>query len=152
MRLARPGAVRAVDRTGARDNVSGMLERVVRIMLAIATAIVISAQVEAAAQHCARLAHETVEPVKAKTSSCHDTVAAAMEARQAGAADKGAHHQAPHKQSAPDRCECIAVLSACPSVVTPAGSSRIEPYAWAEPGAEGFATTEPAPALRPPRA
>ena len=129
-----------------------MLERVVRIMLAVATAIVLSAQVEAAAQHCARLAHATVEPVKAKTPSCHDTLAADTETRDAGAADMGAHHQAPHKQSAPDRCECIAVLSACPSVVTPAGSSRIEPYAWAEPGAEAFATTEPAPALRPPRA
>ncbi len=131
-----------VDRTGPGDNVSGMLERFIRIMLAIATAVVLTAQVEAAAQHCARLAHASPAQVEAETPSCHDMQKA----------DAGSHDAAPSEQAAPERCECIAVLSECSPVVTAAGSRRIEPYAWMAPEAEAFASTEPTPALRPPRA
>ncbi len=119
-----------------------MFGRFIRIMLAIATAFVLTAQVEAAAQHCARLAHATVEPVKADTPPCHTMQKA----------DTATDHPAPHKQPAQERCECIAVLSECSPVVTAGGSSRMEPYAWMEAGAETFASTDPSPALRPPRA
>lgn len=126
-----------------------MLGRFIRIMLAIATAFVFTAQVEAATQHCARLAHaaeaavQPAKPVKMETPSCHETGAAG---------DAAAHHPAPHKQPAQDRCECIAVLSECAPVMTAAGSSLIAPYAWDDPEPEAFASTEPAPALRPPQA
>jgi hypothetical protein len=119
-----------------------MLGRFIRIMLAIATAFVFTAQVEAATQHCARLAHAAVAQTKAETPSCHD--------RQT--ADAGTHRPAPHKKTAQDRCECIAVLSECSPVIMAAGSSRIEPYSWTKPAAETVASTEPAPDLRPPRA
>lgn len=123
-----------------------MLGRFIRIMLAIATAFVFTAQVEAGAQHCARLAHAAEaagQPVKVETPSCHE---------MGMAAKPTSHHPAPHKQPAQDRCECIAVLTECAPVVTAAGSALIEPYAWAKPVTEAFASTEPAPALRPPQA
>lgn len=123
-----------------------MLGRFIRIMLAIATAFVFTAQVEAATQHCARLAHAAeaaVEPVNAETHSCHEMGSTAKAAT---------HRSAPHKQPAQDRCECIAVLTECAPVMTAAGSSRIAPYAWDDPETEAFASTEPAPALRPPQA
>ena len=123
-----------------------MLGRFIRIMLAIATAVVFTAQVEAATQHCARLVHAAeapAGPVKAETPSCHEMTTTAKAAVE---------HPAPQKSPMQDRCECIAVLTECAPALTAAGSALIEPYAWAQLAAETFASREPAPALRPPQA
>jgi hypothetical protein len=113
-------------------------------MLAFAMALVFTAQVEAATQHCARLANAAeAVATKADTPSCHST-------EDGDAASTQISH--PTKQPTQERCECIAVLSACAPVVLPSGSSRIEPYIWAVAHAMSFVSTEPAPALRPPRA
>ena len=62
-------------------------------------------------------------------------------------------HGAPmHGAKSPDRCECIAVLTCYVAIAEATASSHIEPYAWALPEAVTFASVEPSPGLRPPRA
>jgi hypothetical protein len=126
------------------DNVCAMLGKLTRIVLAFATALIFTGQVEAATKHCVRLAHaaeaSAVQP-KINAPPCHDT----QQTRTSEPSQSSKND--PHE----DRCECIAVLCECTPVITPAGSSLIEPYAWAAPQAETFASNEPAPALRPPR-
>lgn len=115
------------------------------MLLALATAFVFTGQMEAAASHCARLAslnEAAVEPVKAETSSCHGHETATV------VKTKPPAHHSPLK----DRCECVAVLMACASVAAADASTNIEPYAWARPEAVTFASIEPSPDWRPPRA
>ncbi len=121
-----------------------MLNRLSRILLALVTAFVFTGQMEAAAAHCARLvaANEAATaPVQTETPPCHGDQATTAPA-----------HHAPAHKPAKDRCECVAVLTACEGVATATASSRIEPYAWARPEAATFASNEPLPDLRPPRA
>lgn len=47
-----------IDRRGGRHEVAAMPSRLTRILLALVTAFVFTGQMEAAAEHCARLAHE----------------------------------------------------------------------------------------------
>jgi hypothetical protein len=128
-----------------------MSQRLIRVFLALAVAFVFTGRMEAAAQHCAQLivASEAAEPV----------VVASEEAAPCHGMDKGmdevqpakTHHPAPHTPL-PGKCECVAVLKACTPVIEATASSRIEPYAWVRPATVVFASVEPAPALRPPRA
>ncbi|HPI48294.1 MAG TPA: hypothetical protein PLH23_08510 [Hyphomonadaceae bacterium] len=138
-----------------------MLSKLTRILLAICTAFVFTGQMEAAAQHCARLAllaehgaavhesavHATVEQhhaVKAETPSCHDSAAAAEA--------KAAHYPTHNTNQPADHCECIAALKMCASLPAATASHRIAPYAWLTTGATPFVSTEPTPDWRPPRA
>jgi hypothetical protein len=94
-----------------------MLSKLTRILLAICTAFVFTGQMEAAAEHCARLAlaaehqaaeHEAAQhAVKAETPPCHDGKPAAE--------TKTAHHPT-HSQQSADHCECIAALKMCASL------------------------------------
>jgi hypothetical protein len=124
-----------------------MLNRLARVFLALATALVFTGQVEAAASHCARLAavtEATAVLVKADLPSCHENAADAEPASKT---------ESPAPLSpAKDRCECVAVLMTCASVAMAGASAHIEPYAWMRPEAVAFASVEPAPDLRPPRA
>jgi hypothetical protein len=116
----------------------------IRVFLALAVAFVFTGRMEAAAQHCARLAHAEqahFQVVKAEAAPCHGAHMAA---------EKPAPQPAYHGQSK-DRCECIAILKACAEPVEAAASTHIEPYVWDRPEAISFASVEPAPDLRPPR-
>ncbi len=122
-----------------------MLTAFSRIMLALAMAFVFTGQLEAAAAHCAKLAKdEFVEPIAASEPDCHGMADAAP-----------AHHPAPQQTPyapAPDHCECIAALKVYAAPASLPGSARIAPYDWLPPEAASFASIDPAPGLRPPRA
>jgi hypothetical protein len=127
-----------------------MLSKLTRILLAICTAFVFTGQMEAAAEHCARLAlaaeHAVVEQhhaVKTETPSCHDS--------QPAAAAKTPHHST-HTKAPADHSECIAALKMCADIQAAFASHTIEPYAWLTAASPAFASTDPAPGLRPPRA
>lgn len=122
-----------------------MLAKLTRILLAFCTAFVFTGQMEAAAEHCARLAlaaeHATHEaPPAAETPDCHDSKPSAP-----------AHHST-HTKAPTDHCECIAALKMCAVIPFAAASHAITPYAWLDAPAHAFASTDPAPGLRPPRA
>lgn len=130
-----------------------MLSKLTRILLAICTAFVFTGQMEAAAQHCARLAlaaeHQAAEheaarhAVKADTPPCHDSKLAAE--------TKIAHHST-HSQQPADHCECIAALKICAAIPASSASQLIAPYAWTVAAAVPFHSTKPTPDWRPPRA
>jgi hypothetical protein len=133
-----------------RHDVSPMLSNLTRILLAICTAFVFTGQMEAAAEHCARLAlaaeHEAAaqhHAVNADTPSCHDG--------QPAAETKAAHHST-HTKAPADHCECIAALKMCADIPAAFASHNIEPYAWLTAANAAFASTRPAPDWRPPRA
>ena len=133
-----------------------MVRRLTRILLAFCTAFVFTGQMEAAAEHCARLAlaaehatheaalqhhsdHHAAETTAATTPDCHDS--------QSAAPTHSTHTKAPA-----DHCECIAALKICTQLPAAFASHAITPYAWLEAAAPYFASTQPAPDWRPPRA
>jgi hypothetical protein len=129
-----------------------MPTRLIRVFLALAVAFVFTGRMEAAAQHCARLAlaAEVAAPVAvADAAPCHGMH---DEAAPATMADHSMHGAPIHGAKSPDRCECIAVLTCYLAIAEATASSHIEPYAWARPGTVTFASVELSPGLRPPRA
>ena len=120
-----------------------MTQRLIRVFLALAVAFVFTGRMEAAAAHCARLAHadDMAAPIAAVETPCHGSEEAS---------DKPAP-QPEHSKSG-DRCECLAVLKACTALIAATASRHIEPYEWMRPQAIAFVSTEPSPDLRPPRA
>ena len=125
-----------------------MLSKLTRILLAICTAFVFTGQMEAAAEHCARLALAAEQATaehhhapKAETPSCHETQPAAE-----------ATHHSTHTKAPADHCECIAALKMCSALPAAFASHTIEPYAWLTAATPAFASTSPAPDWRPPRA
>lgn len=124
-----------------------MFSAFTRILLALSMAFVFTGQMEAAAAHCAKLAQDAAmqsESEPAGKPDCHGMSDAAP-----------THHPAPQHTpdtAAPDHCECIAALKVCANPASMPGSSRIAPYAWLLPEAATFASVDPAPGLRPPRA
>jgi len=82
-----------------------MLSRLSRILLALVTAFVFTGQVEAAAEHCARLAEQAAIVAAAEAAEaapCHETGAAFTTAHGNHATAPGGH--ADHSKT-PDRCE-----------------------------------------------
>lgn len=126
-----------------------MLNKLSRILLALVTAFVFIGQMEAAAQHCARLA-ATAEAVATTDDAppCHETQQAATTSHHGGMVhDADASHD-----KAPDSCECIAALTTCADFAGSGASALVAPYAWLTAGEAGFASAKPDPDLRPPRA
>jgi hypothetical protein len=127
-----------------------MIERLIRLSLAFVVAFVFAGRMEAAAAHCARLAQAEAAAVEApaaeEASPCHgEEMATETPAPQ--------HHGKPaHHDKSGDRCECVGVLKGSADVAAASGSSHIEPYELARPQAAVFASIEPSPGLRPPRA
>lgn len=126
-----------------------MFSRLTRILLALVTAFVFTGQMEAAARHCAKLAEQAAhaEPAADAAPACHDA-----NGTMASMTDPVAmtHHPA-HSQKI-ERCECIAALTGCIDLAPTTASQRAEPYAWLLPETATFASSEPDPDLRPPRA
>src|SRR5690349_282923 len=130
-----------------------MIERLIRVAFAFAVAFVFTGRMEAAAQHCARLAQENaaapktvrVETPKADAVSCHGGHEMAVKSEAPKAPSKAGHHGA-----SGERCDCVGVLKGFAEIGAAARSALIEPYNWARPEAAAFASIEPAPALRPP--
>jgi hypothetical protein len=124
----------------------GGMSRFARVLLALAVVFVVTSRTEAAAEHCRKLAEATTAaaaPVPASDAApCHG-------AHKAAESAKPTH---PQDQPGQERCECMAVLAGYVSAVSAVSSAHIEPYAWARPEAVGFASIEPAPDWRPPRA
>jgi hypothetical protein len=120
-----------------------MTQRLIRIVLALAVAFVFTGRMEAAAEHCLKLAAQEAgaQPVAAaEAGPCH-----------------GAHMAAPAKPmhrhgKSGAKCECMAVLTGFAPTGDAAASVQIEPYAWTRPETVSFASIEPAPDWRPPRA
>ena len=141
-----------IDRRDGRHKIRAMLSRLTRIMLALVTAFVFTGQIEAAAQHCARLAEQAAFAAVVETEEaapCHETQAAVVAAH--GDHDTAPDLHAKHSKS-PDRCECIAALTGCADLEAAAATTKIEPYAWLLPARAAFASTKPEPDWRPPRA
>ncbi len=124
-----------------------MLRRLASLMLALATALAFSGRMEAAAEHCARLA-------ATEAALQHEALPAAPDCH--GMTEEAAtpvpHANHAPAQPTPDHCECIAGLKGCMELATPTASALIAPYAWLEAGAVSFVSTEPSPDWRPPRA
>jgi hypothetical protein len=122
-----------------------MIERLIRIGVAIAVAFVFTGRMEAAAAHCARIATEqAIDPPQPEATPCHGMDEAAPRPEPAS------HHPAPHSPTQ-QTCKCVAVLAGYASIGTAIASAHIEPYEWMRPEAVGFASVEPLPALRPPK-
>lgn len=127
-----------------------MLNRLTRTLLALVTAIVFTGQMEAAAEHCARLAEQAAAAADA-APPCHETLEAA--AVHHGAGDAGMTlHGGRSTADAPDTCECIAALKICVEFEGSSASTRVAPYAWLTPADARFHSSQPDPDLRPPRA
>jgi hypothetical protein len=131
-----------------------MLSKLTRILLALVTAFVFTGQMGAAAEHCARLAHEAAsieQTTSAPAPECHDP---------APASAHGAHHAAPSDappahdpaSHAADHCECVAALNGFTSITGARASNVVAHYAWQAPEAASFVSSRPDPDLRPPRA
>lgn len=130
---------------------AGMIQRLIRIGLALAVAFVFTGRMEAAAAHCARLvaeeqAAEAQHGAQPETAPCHG-----MDEASPAAPEPAPHHPA-HHDPAQSQCECIAVLVGFTAFASPVASASIEPYDWMLPQAAVFASVEPSPGLRPPRA
>ena len=152
-----------IDRRGERTNLAGMISRLTRILMALVTAFVFTGQMEAAAQHCARLAQaaaiKTAAIVAAAEADagppCHDTTAAAAHVHAAMSHDHTAPDHSGHganHSKAPPHCECIAALNGWIDFNVAASSTHVEAYAWLTPAETGFASATPDTDLRPPRA
>jgi hypothetical protein len=128
-----------------------MIERLIRLGLALAVAFVFTGRMEAATAHCARLIAEeqaVAEPrhdIQHLATPCHG-----MEDASATAPEPAPHHPAPH-DPAQSQCECIAVLVGFAPFASPVASASIEPYEWMRPEATVFASIDSSPGLRPPR-
>ncbi len=120
-----------------------MIPALTRIMLALAMAFTFASQMEAAAAHCAQLAQADAAAAL-EQPDCHGMANA----------EAPAYHPAPHQPDtpAPDHCECIAALKVFGAPAALPGSTRIAPYAWLTVADAQFASIDPAPGLRPPRA
>jgi hypothetical protein len=133
-----------------------MLPKLTRILLALVTALVFTGQMEAAAQHCARLAHEaaSIEHTRAPDRECHEP---------APAAAHGAHHAAPSEappahdpahdpaSHTTDHCACVAALNGFTSITGARASNVIAHHVWQPLEAGSFVSRQPDPDLRPPR-
>lgn len=132
-----------------------MIERLIRIGLALTVAFVFTGRMEAATAHCARLAaaeQDVVAPAyhaQAEATSCHGMGEAAPASEEAS---HPAKHYPAHHNPAQSQCECIAVLAGFTSLAPAVTSAHIEPYEWLRPQAAAFASVEPSPGLRPPNA
>jgi hypothetical protein len=122
-----------------------MIQRLIRIVLAVTVAFVFTGQMEAAASHCARLVHgnaaAAAQEAPAEATPCHGEDHAAAPAEKPAPA----HHKTPSQA-----CECIAVLKAFSGDIASPGSTLIEPYEWARPEAVAFASITRNPEQRPP--
>lgn len=129
-----------------------MLNRLSRILLALVTAVVFSGQIEAAAEHCARLAHQAqVSSAVGEPAACHESAdAVAMSHGQHG--DQAPPAQDPSKAPAPDHCECVAALNGWTTFLGPQASTIVTHYAWLPPQTDEVASSAPDPDFRPPRA
>jgi hypothetical protein len=145
-----------IDSRGGRQEVEGMLSKMTRILLALVTAFVFTGQMEAAAEHCARLAHaaQTVVPADQTAPPCHEAAAAAASTHGQASKVTTSHHQPAHDPSGPatEHCECVAALNGFTNISGALASSHVVPYAWLPPEAAGFVSSRPDPDLRPPRA
>jgi hypothetical protein len=151
---------RVIDRRDGRTNLVGMLARLTRIMMALVTAFVFTGQMEAAAQHCARLAKAAAIVAVAEPDAppCHESQAAASHMH--AAMGHAASHAMSHDSGSPQHsghaktphCECIAALTGWVGLAGATKSGLVEVYAWLTPQQTAFASNEPSPDLRPPRA
>jgi hypothetical protein len=130
-----------------------MIERLIRIGVALAVAFVFTGRMEAAAAHCARLAVEKQAVIEPQNDTQHDaTPCHGMS--EAAAPEHGSRHPAEHhpaqNKPAQNQCECIAVLAGFTSFAPSVTSAHMAPYEWLRPKATAFASVEPSPGLRPP--
>jgi hypothetical protein len=117
--------------------------RFVRLALGLVVACVFAGRVEAATQHCVRLAHE------ASAISAEATPEAA--ACHMVGMDKPTKTPARHapKMAA---CECIAFAKSVSTPTPLLASSRIAAFAWERPQVEAFASLDLVPEGPPPKA
>ena len=123
-----------------------MIERLIRIGLALAVAFVFTGRMEAAAAHCARIVAEE----QAVATPAHDAMPCHGTDDAAPATEQASHHPAP-QDPAQDKCECVAVLAGFATFAPAVASAHIEPYEWMRPQATVLASIDSSPGLRPPR-
>lgn len=128
-----------------------MLSRLTRIFLALVTAFVFTGQMEAAAQHCARLAQAAAAAEDA-APPCHDSSASAHDAHATMDHHTPSAPDHSNHAKAPAHCECIAALTGWTGAIGATVSTHVESYAWLTPAEAPFASAVPDPDLRPPRA
>ena len=141
-----------IDRRDGRTNLAGMFSRLTRILLALVTAFVFTGQMEAAAQHCARLAQGAaiVAVTQPDAPTCHEAKEAMADVHMAMNHNHSAPDHSGHAKSSP-HCECIAALTGWVDLVGATTSAHVEAYSWLAPSETSFASATPDPDLRPPR-
>jgi hypothetical protein len=125
-----------------------MIERLIRIGVALAVAFVFTGRMEAATAHCARLVAEeqTISAhAQHQPTPCHG-----MDEALPVPPELASHEPVQH-DPAQDQCECVAVLAGFTSFAPSIASAHIEPYEWLRPEAMSFASVDPSPGLRPPK-
>lgn len=118
------------------------MTRLLRLCLGLIVAFVFAGRVEAASEHCVRLAHQAAAIAETAAEPCH----------MMGMAMSGADKTQPHHSQSMSACECIAFAK---SIATPASllaSSRIAAFAWRRPEVESLASLDLAPEGPPPKA
>lgn len=131
-----------------------MISRLTRMLLALVTAFVFTGQMEAAAQHCAKLAEAAAIVAVAERAEppCHETQSADVHVAMGHAPSSDiANTHSDHAKS-PPHCECIAALTGWVDLAGAATSTHAEAYVWLSPVETTFASAKPDPDLRPPRA
>jgi hypothetical protein len=133
-----------------------MLSRLTRICLALVTVLVFTGQIEAAAQHCARLAEAAaiIEVAEPDTPPCHDSQgdAVGMHPGMSHAQDAPESPEQSGTAKSPPHCDCIAALTGWVDIAGATTTTQVEDYVWLVSVDAIFASSEPDPDLRPPRA
>lgn len=133
-----------------------MLAKLTRTLLAFVMATVMAfvftGQMEAAAEHCARLSQEAAAAAEAvpkpNNADCHDAQGAMHHGPEAPPTP--AHHET-GDQRGDSHCECVAALKVCGVAASASGSTLMEPYGWSSPVPHVMASRETTPDWRPPR-
>jgi hypothetical protein len=112
-----------------------------RLCLGLIVAFVFAGRVEAATQHCVRLAHEALA-ISAAAEPCH-----MMGMDHSAPAKVQTHHSQPM-----GACECIAFAKSVSAPLPLLASSRIAAFAWERPAVESVASLDLAPDGPPPKA
>jgi predicted lipid-binding transport protein (Tim44 family) len=118
-----------------------LVTRLARILLALLIGLVLSARMEAAAAHCARIVGETTVAAEPAAPPCH------MAGMEHAPAKKPA---APKHQ--PASCDCIAFSKYVPTLAPARAASVIAYVDWARPTAMRLPSLDLAPERPPPRA
>jgi hypothetical protein len=114
--------------------------RFLRILMAMAVALVFVGETASAGGPCRQMAQAEVAVPHVAVPACHET----------GDTPAAAPVKTEHPKKSP--CECVALLKASFAAPVVLASSHVEPWRWDAPEAVAFASLDLAPDGHPPKA